>query len=355
MSGTWVQSVESKEPKAQSRPAAPPSGGDSCKGVLALSLLFPSHHHPPMPHRSHAHSSAMPLLFPSARPTSLVSRASPLAPLYLLDYGTTLLVMVLSVFLDNVPEPFHRDFRLDDPRISHPYRSETVPSWMGWIIAFGGAAAIVLTSCAVRAWRMSRGHNYTEDWKTVMGWDMHHAALGTILAVALTQFLTNVLKLMIGVLRPDFLARCQPSLLEPQTCTNTNASMIRDGRMSFPSGHSGRVAAGLGFAMWYLIAATGAAVMDQRRPEGRVWKLLVCVIPLLMIAAMATNRLQRNRHHVPDVCVGAALGLAISFICYRYYYPSITSCKAGEPKIGPVADDEDGREANARGSTNDSD
>ncbi|KAJ3173687.1 hypothetical protein HDU88_002776 [Geranomyces variabilis] len=300
-----------------------------------------------MPHRQQPHSSATPLLLPSARPAPLVPLASPLSPLYLLDYVTTFLIMATSVFLDNVPEPFHRDFQLDDPRISHPYRSETVPSWMGWVIAFGGAALIVLAVCAVRAFRIMRRRDCPEDWRATMGWDVHHAVLGTILAVALTQFVTNVLKLMIGELRPDFLARCQPSPLEPQTCTNTNASSIRDGRMSFPSGHSGRVAAGLGFALWYLVAATGAVVMDQRRPEGRIWKLLVCFMPLLAIAAMAINRLQRNRHHVQDVCVGGTLGLAISYISYRYYYYSVVSPHAGKPKLGPLGDDETGGEADA--------
>ncbi len=62
--------------------------------------------------------------------------------------------------------------------------------------------------------------------------------------------MTQVTKLEVGRLRPDFLARCAPvppaavsiqygqdtSALYP--CTSADASAIKDGRQSFPSGHT---------------------------------------------------------------------------------------------------------------------
>ncbi|TPX59812.1 hypothetical protein PhCBS80983_g02192 [Powellomyces hirtus] len=319
--------------------------------------------------RHPTHTSATPLLIPSAR-ANPPPRPSLFAPQYLFDYVATIAVLGTSVFLDNVPEPFHRDFRVDDPRISMPMKPETVPSSLGWAVAFGGAAVIIALTWIVRALtkapsdaRRRRGSVSEETWWSetrrdidgwghVLGWDVHHAALGTVLSIALTQLLTNAIKLMVGQLRPDFLARCMPSLDLAQTCTNPNTSTIRDGRMSFPSGHSGRAAAGLGFAMWYLVAATGALNFDRRRPEGRVWKALVCLVPLLGVAAIAINRLQRNRHHVPDVVTGSVLGLLISYVCYRYYYPafSVKSTEAGKPKTGPLGDNSDNETGSRPGS-----
>ncbi|KAJ3022780.1 hypothetical protein HKX48_005256 [Thoreauomyces humboldtii] len=295
-----------------------------------------------MPHHHHPHESPRLTLLPSARPdTSAAGAHSPLARQYIADYVLTIAVTVFAACLDNFVEPFQREFSVDDLRISHKHRSETIPSSLGWVIAFGGPLVAFLLVWVVRIARRSAGERTSSaGWWTqsraLAWWDVHHAVLGVMLAVGLTQALTNSVKLMAGVLRPDFLDRCQPDTsVVPATCTSHDAGSLRDGRMSFPSGHSGRAGAGLGFALWYLVAATGAASLDRRSPAGRAWKLVVCMLPVFGILFVAINRLQRNRHHVPDVCVGSILGVLVSLLVYRYYYPSFTVHRelAGKPKV----------------------
>lgn len=113
--------------------------------------------------------------------------------------------------------------------------------------------------------------------------------------------------------------------------------------MSFPSGHAARTAAGLGFAFYYLLAVFGVLAFDRRRIDGRAWKLVLAILPLVGIAYVAISRLQQNRHHVEDVVVGTSMGLVIAFISYRFYYPSVVDKAdvAGWPKRRNRDDDFD--------------
>ncbi|KND04052.1 uncharacterized protein SPPG_01497 [Spizellomyces punctatus DAOM BR117] len=304
-------------------------------------------HHHNRPHYHQGATSATPLLYPSARhPPPQVSRPF-FHPLYILDYLFTFLLLGFSLYLDAVPEPFHREFQLNDPDIAYPRKGESVSRTMSWVMALGGAMLVVTLVWVVRLvwsfkggdeedwWSKEEGADEKQWWMEVVLKDVHHALLGTFLSVTLTFFMVTVTKLLVGRLRPDFLARCQP---DPITlnCRSNDTSEIRKGHMSFPSGHASRTAAGLGFACWYLVAALGVGCFDGRRPEGRVWRVLICTLPLLVVLYVAVSRLQQNMHHWEDVSVGALLGFTISYICYRFYYPSICEGKglAGRPKGG---------------------
>ncbi|KAI8822667.1 phosphatidic acid phosphatase type 2/haloperoxidase [Fimicolochytrium jonesii] len=302
--------------------------------------------------RHHHHTSSTPLLVPSGSPTRTLPSASPLVHfhgLYLLDYLVTALLLLTSILLDTFGQPFERGFDIHDPRISYPHLQESITSLASWLIGVVGIVVLLAVVWLRRA--VAREGEASDHWwrrdamevgawvRNVVLWDVHHAMLGTVLGLSVTNLLVNGTKLMVGALRPDFLARCRPS--EGMCLGDVGA--VREGRMSFPSGHSGRVGAAGGFALWYLMAVTGAVAVDARRPAGRVWRLAVCLIPVFAILFMCIDRLQRNRHHVEDIVVGCLTGLAVSFLSYRYYYPPLTSTEvvgsnniAGKPKSGPL-------------------
>lgn len=70
------------------------------------------------------------------------------------------------------------------------------------------------------------------------------AVLGLSLAVSSTYLVTSMLKIYIGKLRPDFLARCKPDVQRSSVwsviCTG-NEDIIIAGRKSMPSGHTSSI------------------------------------------------------------------------------------------------------------------
>ncbi|KAJ3049093.1 hypothetical protein HK097_009883 [Rhizophlyctis rosea] len=138
----------------------------------------------------------------------------------------------------------------------------------------------------------------------------------------------------VGRLRPDFLARCAFSVLK-QACTG-DAELIREGRLSFPSGHSGRTASGLGVLALYLAGKTKVLVFDGAawRRGGRGLAILTVVGPVIGAMYVAVSRLQANMHHWEDVVVGDIVGFAFAYLVYRFYFPSpfVESAYVGKPK-----------------------
>jgi membrane-associated phospholipid phosphatase len=59
-------------------------------------------------------------------------------------------------------------------------------------------------------------------------------AVSITVGALLVSVFTDVVKLMMGELRPDFTARCLP---KDNVCTGDPA-LVREGRLSFPSGHA---------------------------------------------------------------------------------------------------------------------
>lgn len=78
-------------------------------------------------------------------------------------------------------------------------------------------------------------------WKRSV-YDWHKAMLGFAICVTFTLLVTQCLKNATGRLRPDFLSRCQGQIGTDYFRTMTNCtgdpSVVKEGRKSFPSGHS---------------------------------------------------------------------------------------------------------------------
>ena len=94
-------------------------------------------------------------------------------------------------------------------------------------------------------------------WKRKL-WEWNTGWMGLGLALAVTFFITQGMKLLFGKPRPDLIARCDPDLenisdylintvMEIETpvqmvtykiCRQKDLSILNDGFMSFPSGHA---------------------------------------------------------------------------------------------------------------------
>jgi len=246
---------------------------------------------------------------------------------YILDYAIIVVFVAAFTALDKV-DGFKQPFALSNISLQYPYAvRDRVPAWAAAVAA--AVAPLVLMA----AWIVAQGVSSKERARS-MFWQMNCALLGLALSVAGALVITDIFKNVTGRPRPDVIARCMPPLdaMDPQPaglvtvsiCTQTDASILRDGWRSFPSGHTSIAFSGFGFFSLWIAGRT--RVLDGK---GEVWKSLLALIPLIAASLIGLSRIQDARHHPFDVLFSAALGMLMAWGGYRQYYPSLASLHAG--------------------------
>lgn len=168
--------------------------------------------------------------------------------------------------------------------------------------------------------------------------EFRYAISALTLGLAMTAFTTSLLKVSVGRPRPDFFYRCFPDgVIEDKDfdqCTG-DKKVIEEGRKSFPSGHSSMSFAAFGFMSYYL--ASKLHVFNERG-RGKSWRLCVSLVPLFVALEVAVSRTCDYHHHWQDVLVGSLIGICLSYLCYRQYYPSIfsTNCHRAYSSRGSI-------------------
>ena len=153
-------------------------------------------------------------------------------------------------------------------------------------VAVPFVAIIIVSLVAVPGLAVPPGTPRSLVWRRKL-WDMYASVLSLALSMASQWFIINGLKNLCGKPRPDMLSRCQPDLenvaryvvggiasitsngqlVSADICTNTDKSILDDGFRSYPSGHSGSSAAGLGFLALYLASKLGVVFPFAHRPH----------------------------------------------------------------------------------------
>ena len=120
-------------------------------------------------------------------------------------------------------------------------------------------------------------------------------------------------------------------LVTVDVCTETDHHTLHDGWRSFPSGHSSFSFSGLGYLSLFL-----AGQLHVLRPRTDLTRVLITVAPLIGAFLVAASRIEDYRHDKYDVTAGSILGLAIAFLVYRRYYPSLRSSSCNTPYSNAV-------------------
>ncbi|KAJ6095579.1 hypothetical protein N7486_006325 [Penicillium sp. IBT 16267x] len=257
---------------------------------------------------------------------------------YIFDY-VILIACVIGFFILDSVEPYHQHFSLRNISLQYPYAvHERIP--IQWALCISGLFPLVLIIIYTLFIDGLFSHHKPLDpasgkrklrgpwrWKDRL-WEMNCGILGLLLSQALAFLITQVLKNACGKPRPDLIDRCQPrdgsqdmlpyGLSNSTICTG-EASLIKDGFRSWPSGHSSSSFAGLFYTSLWL--GGKFHIMDNR---GETWKTLLVTIPILAATLVAVSRIMDARHHPFDVITGSLLGVICAIVSYRQYFPPIT-------------------------------
>ncbi|KXN72485.1 PAP2-domain-containing protein [Conidiobolus coronatus NRRL 28638] len=221
-------------------------------------------------------------------------------------------LIYLIYLIESTTTPFkHREFLLNDTNIGHPFTvEEIVPNKALLWLCFGGPIIILLAS-----------YLKVRNWKFV-----HIAIIGLFFNLALGAFIIQLLKNLVGRLRPDFIDRCIPNeaslgstlLLTLDICTQTNPWTLRDGTQSFPSGHAANTFGSLLFLALYF------NLIFQLKNSRFKWLQYYCfILPLSISLYVGISRIWDFRHHWEDVLVGSCIGIFTGLFSYFYYFKKI--------------------------------
>ncbi|KGL73833.1 Lipid phosphate phosphohydrolase 2, partial [Tinamus guttatus] len=214
------------------------------------------------------------------------------------------------VILTAVNSPYKRGFYCSDDSIRYPYKPDTITH---------GLMASVTITCTVLIVTVGEAYLvYTERLYSKSEYNNYLAALykvlGTFLfGAAVSQSLTDLAKYMIGRLRPNFLAVCNPDWSRVNCSVYVQLEGICRGagrnvtELSFYSGHSS-------FGMYCMVFL---ALYVQARLVWKGARLLRPTIQFFLIAFaiyVGYTRVSDYTHHWSDVLAGLLPGAPIAVL-----------------------------------------
>ncbi|RKP07595.1 phosphatidic acid phosphatase type 2/haloperoxidase [Thamnocephalis sphaerospora] len=122
--------------------------------------------------------------------------------------------------------------------------------------------------------------------------------------------IVETLKVWVGGLRPDFLARCGWSIIE-QKCTGDD-KFVDAGRKSFPSGHVAYSFGSMTLLMRIFFHTFSPHLYS-------FFAALLCTLPLVWAGHISITRWWENRHQPMDLLGGAIIGIALALASYRLF------------------------------------
>ncbi|KAG9243737.1 phosphatidic acid phosphatase type 2/haloperoxidase [Calycina marina] len=238
---------------------------------------------------------------------------------YAPDYVGFIFLVTAYILIVFFVTPFHRMFFINNMNLQYPHALVERVS-VEWNFVYAGGVPLVTLIIFLKLFKAD-AHKF------------HVSLLGFFIAIALSSFITDVIKNMVGRPRPDLISRCKPAPGTPENvlvaidvCTETDRHTLQDGWRSFPSGHSNMAFAGLGYLSLFFCGQ-----LHVFRPRTDLGKALLAFSPLLGAAIIAISRCEDYRHDVYDVTCGSILGMGITYFSYRRYYPRLHSSRCDIP------------------------
>ncbi|XP_049924837.1 phosphatidic acid phosphatase type 2D [Epinephelus moara] len=233
--------------------------------------------------------------------------------------------------------PYRRGFFCGDSSITYPFKKkEAIPDSL---LIGGGIVITGLTIALGECYRVRFRGVHSRAFIRNCYVSCLYKELGSFLfGCCVGQSLTNMAKLSVGRLRPNFLSvcnityasiNCTPGSYVPQVdCKRSDQKMVEEARKSFFSGHAS-------FAMYTMLYL---AFYLQARLSWRGARLLRPLIQfLLVMIAIYTglSRISDYRHHPTDVLTGFIQGGLTAYWVAFYISSMFKPC--ARPDLSPTS------------------
>ncbi|XP_047411940.1 phospholipid phosphatase 1 isoform X3 [Sciurus carolinensis] len=213
--------------------------------------------------------------------------------------------------------PFQRGFFCTDNSIKFPYHDSTVTSTVLIIVGVGlPISSMILGETLSVYFNLLHSNSFIRNNYIATT----YKAIGTFLfGAAASQSLTDIAKYSIGRLRPHFLdvcdldwskINCSDGYIENYMCRG-NAEKVKEGRLSFYSGHSS-------FSMYCMLFL---ALYLQARMKGDWARLLRPTLQFGLVAVsiyVGLSRVSDYKHHWSDVLTGLIQGAVVAILVAVY-------------------------------------
>jgi diacylglycerol diphosphate phosphatase/phosphatidate phosphatase len=183
--------------------------------------------------------------------------------------------------------------------------SETIPDWLAAVLCV--VIPMILFSVVGFCWGPSG--------------DVHASLCFFFVALGLTWFLTDIIKIYAGRLRPNFYDMCEFNK-ETLQCETDNRRHMDESRKSFPSGHAGLAFGSMTVMTLFFLGKVGL----QRNVRSKAVSLrtkclyLASFIPMLLAVFIATSRIHDFWHHPADVVGGVMIGIGCALFAHGMWY-----------------------------------
>ncbi|KAJ3052365.1 hypothetical protein HK097_006460 [Rhizophlyctis rosea] len=237
-----------------------------------------------------------PVDFPSRSRHPLISRIT--------DWLFILILLVGTQLFFTVVKPPVTYFRIDDPSLMLPEVPEIIPSSLTPVFTIGIPIVVMI---------------FFECLFFFDPWNMYHLCTGYAETTALSLFITSILWIFLGSLRPTFLTKCQPDLSKvvpgkvwytvAEICTQ---HLNKDEFHAFPSGHASTAWSGFVFFSLYM-----STKVKAWSPAAQFWKVVFfIVVPIAAALWITTTRVIDHHHTALQVTVGSIIGTLGAFAGY---------------------------------------
>jgi len=250
---------------------------------------------------------------------------------FVLLIGSLLYFGLMKICQNSNSYVFQQTFIEQDPRLSYPYvdnphvPSALLPVFSGLLPLISLCIPHLLFTYHVGDYSTKR---LTKIWTFVL-----LTCIGFIICLSLTSAITNTLKISFGEPRPSFFGICNyqgyrdalnsGNFTEYYNLTRfgqygdikycrANQSDIYDAFMSFPSGHSSLMFAGVTYVSLFFFMF--------RKYSDTHYLLGVIVVGGYYVFAtwVAFTRVMDYEHKTSDVFAGAFVGCVIAYMIYKY-------------------------------------
>ncbi|XP_054616788.1 phosphatidic acid phosphatase type 2D [Dunckerocampus dactyliophorus] len=233
--------------------------------------------------------------------------------------------------------PYRRGFFCGDTSITYPYvEREAIPD--GLLIA-GGIAITGLTIALGECYRVRFRGVRSRAFVSNRYVSCLYKELGSFLfGCCVGQSLTNMAKLSVGRLRPNFLSvcnityasiNCTPgSYVSQVNCRQPNQKMVEEARKSFFSGHAS-------FAMYTMLYLAFYLQARLSWRGARLLRPLVQFILVMIAIYTGLSRISDYRHHPTDVLTGFIQG-GLTAYWVAFYISSMFKPRT-RPDLSPTS------------------